>query len=52
MAQALEPVAVLGIGAIGHGMAAEEWQLAVAHGLGDHGLTVVTRELELRGATP
>jgi 3-hydroxyisobutyrate dehydrogenase len=31
---------------------AEEWQQAVAHGLGDQDLTVVTRELQAHGATP
>jgi 3-hydroxyisobutyrate dehydrogenase len=31
---------------------ADEWQQAVAHGLGDQDLTVVTRALEPRGATP
>jgi len=29
---------------------AEEWQQAVAHGLGDQDLTVVTRELQAHGA--
>jgi 3-hydroxyisobutyrate dehydrogenase len=31
---------------------ADEWQQAVAHGLGDQDLTVVTRALEPQGATP
>ena len=31
---------------------ADEWQQAVARGLGDQDLTVVTRALEMQGATP
>jgi hypothetical protein len=64
MAGTYEPVAVLGIGAMGHGKAAGaprfaalgclagEWQQAVGQGLGGQDLTVVTRIIEQQGRTP
>jgi hypothetical protein len=54
MARTHEPVAVLGIRAMGHGMAAlaclaDEWQQAVDQGLGGQDLTVLARTIGQQG---